>query len=141
MFIAGFISHTAFAGVCEYTPSKMIKSGSPAGIVIGAKSAATGAAVVGAGMKAAGFYALTHSVTGATMLASTASGSSTAGTIGIIGGTGGGVGAVSAIIMSPIFHRSSCNNGCRYCALRRRMPHTHKEIINSTSHWKTFKLF
>lgn len=103
MFIAGFISHTAFAGVCEYTPSKMIKSGLPAGIVIGAKSAVTGAAVVGAGMKAAGFYTLTHSVTGATMLASTASGSSAAGTIGIIGGTGGGVGAVSAIIMSPFF--------------------------------------
>lgn len=103
IFIAGFISHTAFAGVCEYTPSKMIKGSSTTGIVIGAKSAVTGAAVVGAGMKAAGFYTLTHSVTGATMLASTASGSSAAGTIGIIGGTGGGVGAVSAIIMSPLF--------------------------------------
>jgi len=103
IFIAGFISHAAVAGVCEYTPSKMIKSRSPAGFVIGAKTAVTGAAVVGAGMKAAGFYTLTHSVTGATMLASTASGSSAAGTIGIIGGTGSGIGAASAILMSPFF--------------------------------------
>ena len=57
-------------------------------------------AAAGVGMKAAGFYTLKHSVTGATMLASKLAGSSAAGTIGIIAGTGKGIGIVAAGLMS-----------------------------------------
>ncbi|WP_297781384.1 hypothetical protein [uncultured Roseovarius sp.] len=51
--------------------------------------------------KALGFYTLTHSVTGATLLGSTVAGSSAASTIGLIAGSGGGAGAIGAALMSP----------------------------------------
>lgn len=93
------VSFSASAEVCEYTPSKMV-----GGVVTG--SVATGAATTaaaGIGMKAAGFYTLTHAVTGATMLASTAGGVSAAGTVGIMGGTAGAIGTAGAVLMSPFF--------------------------------------
>jgi len=60
---------------------------------------ASGAAA-GVGMKAAGFYTVTHAVTGSTMLASTFGGASGAGTLGIIAGTGKGIGFAAAVLMS-----------------------------------------
>ena len=63
---------------------------------------ASGAAA-GVGMKAAGFYTVTHAVTGSTMLASTLGGASDAGTVGIIGGTAGLIGGTAAVLMSPLF--------------------------------------
>lgn len=91
-------STMASADVCDYRPSKLISSGGAG--VAGTASAAT--ATAGAGMKAAGFYTLTHAASGATMLASTAGGASAAGTVGIMGGTAGAVGTVAAFLMSPI---------------------------------------
>lgn len=87
----------AKAGACDYRPSNLI-----GGLGAGATAATGGAiAAVGAGAKAAGFYTLTHAVTGATMLGSTAGGASAAGTVGIMGGTGGAIGGVAAVIMAP----------------------------------------
>ncbi len=87
----------AHAGPCAYTPSKLIGSG-----VTGASAALAGAtAAIGVGLKAAGFYTITHAVTGATMLASTAGGASAAGTVGIMGGTAGVIGTAGAALMSP----------------------------------------
>lgn len=82
----------AAAGVCDYAPSKLIRA-------VGWLAAGTGMA--GASLKSSGFYTLTHSVTGATMLGSTAAGSSAAGTVGIIEGTAGLVGSAAAALMSP----------------------------------------
>ena len=82
---------------CGYRPSNLI-GGAGAGA---AATAATATAAAGAGAKAAGFYTLTHAVTGATMLGSTAGGASAAGTVGIMGGTAGAVGAVGAFLMAP----------------------------------------
>lgn len=97
IFIAGFMSYPAIADVCDHTPSKLIGFSATGVGAIGA--GATAAA--GIGMKAAGFYTLTHAVTGATMLGSTAAGASAAGTVGIMGGTAGAIGTVSAVLMSP----------------------------------------
>jgi hypothetical protein len=83
---------------CGYRPSNLIGSVG-AGV---AATAGTATAVVGLGAQAAGFYTLTHAVTGATMLGSTAGGVSAAGTVGIMGGTGGVIGTVGAVIMAPI---------------------------------------
>lgn len=60
-----------------------------------------GAALSGTAMNMLGYYTLTHSVTGATMLGSTMAGSSAAGTIGIVAGTGTGGGAAGAALMNP----------------------------------------
>ena len=95
LIATAFVSHAAFADVCDHRPSKLI-----AGKAV--STAAGGTAVAGVGMKAAGFYTLVHSASGATMLASTAAGSSAAGTVGIIGGTAGVVGSVGAFLMSPV---------------------------------------
>ena len=94
-------SGSAFADICDYTPSKIIggKTGAAASSAAATGAAATAAA--GAGLKAAGFYTLTHAVTGATMLGSTAGGASAAGTVGIMGGTAGAVGTVAGALMSP----------------------------------------
>lgn len=51
--------------------------------------------------KALGFYTLSHSVTGATLLGTTVAGSSAASTIGMIAGSGGSAGALGAALMSP----------------------------------------
>lgn len=95
--VASFLSPPAFADVCDYTPSKQIGSGWTKSIAAG--GGATAAA--GIGLKAAGYYTLTHAVTGATMLGSTAAGASAAGTVGIMGGTAGAIGTVGATLMSP----------------------------------------
>lgn len=94
-------SRSAFADICDYTPSKIIggKTGAAASSAAATGAAATAAA--GGGLKAAGFYTLTHAVTGATMLGSTAGGASAAGTVGIMGGTAGAVGTVAGALMSP----------------------------------------
>lgn len=85
------------AGVCDYRPSNLI-----GGLGTGALGATgAGVAAAGVGAKAAGFYTLTHAVTGATMLGSTAGGVSAAGTVGIMGGTAGVVGTVGAVLMAP----------------------------------------
>lgn len=91
------LSQAAIAGVCDHVPSKLIGDGITASVATGAGATA----VAGVGLKAAGFYTLSHAVTGATMLASTAGGASAAGTVGIMGGTAGALGAVGAVLMSP----------------------------------------
>ena len=68
-----------------------------------ATGAGTIGAVSGVALKSAGFYTLSHSVTGATMLASSLGGVSGAGTVGIIGGTAGVIGTGAAILLSPLF--------------------------------------
>lgn len=90
-------SFSALAVPCDYTPSKLIGAG-----VTGAGATLAGAtAAAGAGLKAAGFYTITHAVTGATMLASTVGGASAAGTVGIMGGAAGIIGTAGAVLMSP----------------------------------------
>lgn len=91
------LSQVVVAAVCDHTPSKLIGAGVAGSVATGA--GATAAA--GIGLKAAGFYTLTHAVTGATVLASTAGGVSAAGTVGIMGGTAGAIGTVGAVLMSP----------------------------------------
>lgn len=91
------------AGVCDYRPSLLV--GSPNSLSAAAGTAAgagAGAAAAGIGAKAAGFYTLTHSVTGLTMLGSKAAGSSAAGTVGIISGTSGLIGTTAGFLMSPV---------------------------------------
>ena len=89
--IAAFLPAAAFAGICDYKPSRI---GTLAAAAIG------GAAVAGTGtaMTTAGFYTLVHAGSGLTMLGSTAAGASAAGTVGIIAGTGGVIGTVGAIL-------------------------------------------
>lgn len=95
---AVILPNTASAGACDYRPSQLLgRSGADTAIGAGAAVAATGTA-----MSAAGFYTLTHSVTGLTMLGSTAAGTSAAGTVGIIAGTGGAVGTVGAVLLAPV---------------------------------------
>ncbi|MDB4594198.1 hypothetical protein OAH85_11905, partial [Paracoccaceae bacterium] len=96
--LLSFGSSSAYADVYDYKPSSLI-GGATAGV-----AATAGAGVAGAGVaaNAAGFYTLTHAVTGATMLASTAGGASAAGTVGIMGGTAGAVGTIASIIMAPV---------------------------------------
>lgn len=90
-------AHQALAGVCDYRPSKLL--GKEATTTVAGASGT--AAVTGAGLKAAGFYTLTHATTGATMLGSTAAGASAAGTTGIIAGSAGFLGSAAAVVMSP----------------------------------------
>ena len=58
------------AGVCDYRPSNLLGGLRTGGIA----TAGAGVAAMGVGAKVAGFYTLTHAVTGATMLGSTAGG-------------------------------------------------------------------
>lgn len=82
---------------CDYRPSNLVGSGtSVAAATLGGATATAGLAA-----KSAGFYTLTHAVTGATMLGSTAGGASAAGTVGIMGGTAGTIGTVGSVIMAP----------------------------------------
>jgi hypothetical protein len=95
------ISMTAPAfsdGLCDKRPSKLISS---AGATA---TAATGSAVgsAGAAGTALGLYTLPHSVSGLTMLGSTAGGASAAGTVGIMGGTAGAIGSTAAVVLNPI---------------------------------------
>lgn len=97
--VATLIHEFAVAEICDYTPSNLFGAAASGSLVTGA-GAIAGA---GTGMKAAGFYAFQHAITGAYMLGSTAGGASAAGTVGIMGGTAGAVGTVSAALMSPFF--------------------------------------
>lgn len=92
-----FLSTPVAADVCDYRPSALI-GGVGAGAV---GTAGAGAAAAGIGAKTVGFYTLTHSVSGATMLGSTATGASAAGTVGIIGGSAGVAGTIGSILMAP----------------------------------------
>lgn len=85
------------AAACDYRPSHLIGDGGT-GALVTASAMGAGAGVA---VKAAGFYTLTHAVTGATMLASTAIGPSAAGTVGIMGGTAGVIGGAAAIVTAP----------------------------------------
>ena len=96
-FAVFLLNSPAIADVCDYRPSQLI-GGAGAG-ALGAVGAGTAAA--GLGAQAAGFYTLTHAVTGLTMLGSTAGGASAAGTVGIMGGTAGLVGSIAAVILAP----------------------------------------
>jgi hypothetical protein len=91
--IAMGYSNVAYAKICDYRPSEFVVGATTAaGVAVGAS---------GTALKSAGFYTLVHSITGSTMLASTAGGASGAGTVGIMGGTGGGIGAVAGFLMAP----------------------------------------
>lgn len=96
--LLAFTASPSFAEFCDYRPSQLI--GDSGAGAVGTAGAAT--AVAGTAAQAAGFYTLTHAVTGATMLASTAGGVSAAGTVGIMGGTAGAVGTVGAVLMAPV---------------------------------------
>jgi hypothetical protein len=91
------VSTQAFGDVCDYRPSSLIGGAGASAVGV----AGAGAAAAGVGAQAAGFYTLTHAVTGLTMLGSTAGGASAAGTVGIMGGTAGAVGTIAAVIMAP----------------------------------------
>jgi len=95
--VATLSSQIAIAGICDHRPSKVIGTGLTGSVATG--SGVTAAA--GAGLKAAGFYTITHATSGAAMLGSTAAGTSAAGTVGIMSGTAGAVGTVGAFLMSP----------------------------------------
>jgi hypothetical protein len=97
LLFLGLIAQGSNAAVCDYTPSKLIGGAGTATVATGAGAVAA----AGVGLKAAGFYTITHAVTGATMLASTAGGASAAGTVGIMGGTAGVIGTVGGALMSP----------------------------------------
>lgn len=88
----------ANAGVCDWRASELLGGG---GAVAIGGGALTGSAI-GLAIKGAGFYTLTHAVTGATMVGSTLLGTSAAGTVGIIAGTGGIVGTAVAIATAPV---------------------------------------
>lgn len=90
-------SQLALAGVCAYTPSKLVGAGTAGGVATGAGAAAA----AGVALKAAGVYVITNATTGAVMLGSTAAGASAAGTAGIVAGTAGFVGSTGAVLMSP----------------------------------------
>lgn len=92
-----FSGNMANAGACDYRPSQLI-GGSGAGVVA---TTGLGTAAAGIAAKGAGSYTLTHAITGATMLGSTAGGASAAGTVGIMGGTAGLVGTAAGVLMAP----------------------------------------
>lgn len=97
-FLALSVGSISSAEVCDYRPSELVGVGTTASV----GTAAAGVATVGAVAKVAGFYTLTHAVTGATMLGSTAGGISAAGTVGIMGGTAGVIGTMAAVITAPV---------------------------------------
>jgi hypothetical protein len=79
-------SAPALADVCDYRPSALIN---------GAGAAVKNVDAADLGAKAVSFYTLTHEVTGATMLGTSAAGASAA------GGTSGALGAMAAIVTAP----------------------------------------
>jgi len=91
------VPFAANAGVCDWRASELLGGG---GAVAVGGGAAAGSAI-GLAIKGAGFYTLTHAITGATMVGSTLLGTSAAGTVGIIAGTGGIIGTAVAIITGP----------------------------------------
>lgn len=89
---------TAFAeGLCDERPSRLISA-----TVAATAAAGTTIGTVGATGTAMGFYTLPHSITGLTMLGSTAGGASAAGTVGIMGGTAGVIGTTAGFILNPL---------------------------------------
>lgn len=76
----------ALADVCDYRPSALIS---------GAGAAVKNVDAADLGAKAVSFYTLTHEVTGATMLGTSAAGASVA------GGASGALGAIAAIVTAP----------------------------------------
>ena len=129
-------SSSAYADVSDYQPSSLI-GGATAGV-----AATAGAGVAGAGVaaNAAGFYTLTHAITGATMLGSTAGGASAAGTVGIMGGTAGAIGTIASIIMAPVTIIAGAvigggvaiYEGACYCTVERvEDPEVIKGILNN----------
>lgn len=91
-------SSHAFAGICDYKPSKLVgEAASTAAAAVGGSAAAAGV-----GLQAAGYYTLVHSTSGLVMLGSTAAGASAAGTTGIIAGSAGAGAAIAAILMAPV---------------------------------------
>ncbi|MEC9197052.1 MAG: hypothetical protein VX974_05520 [Pseudomonadota bacterium] len=82
----------ALADVCDYRPSALIS---------GAGAAVKNVDAADLGAKAVSFYTLTHEVTGATMLGTSAAGASVAGGSGLLGGTSGALGAMAAIATAP----------------------------------------
>jgi len=126
----------ASASICDYRPSNLL-GGAGAGAAV-----TTGGAVaaVGVGAKAAGFYTLTHAVTGATMLGSAAGGASAAGTVGIMGGTAGLVGTAASILMAPVTIISGAvigggiavyEGGCYFAVERTTNPEVIDEILQN----------
>lgn len=97
-FLLTIFSTAASADVCDYRLSSLLGNGAAtASVALPAVTSATGVTA-----NALGFYTLTHSVTGATMLGSTLAGTSGAGTVGIVAGTGTGIGATGAALMNPV---------------------------------------
>lgn len=90
-------SQPAYAGVCDYKPSKL------AGEALSTATAAVGGSVAaaGVGLQAAGYYTLVHSTSSLVMLGSTAAGASAAGTAGIIAGSAGAGAVIAGILMAP----------------------------------------
>lgn len=98
LLLAGSLPSAADAQICDYRLSELLGGGGASVVATGGTVVAT----VGPALSAAGFYTLTHSVTGLTMLGSTAGGASAAGTVGIMGGTAGIVGSVVAVLTAPV---------------------------------------
>lgn len=97
LLVSTLVAQPVLAGVCDHRPSKVIGK-----VGTGVAAGGTGTvAAAGLGMKAAGFYTITHATSGAVMLGSTAAGASAAGTTGIIAGTAGFLGTAGAVLMSP----------------------------------------
>lgn len=86
----------AQAGLCDYRVSSWIGAGGATAVM----GASTTIAASDIGLKAAGYYLIPHSTSGAIMIGSTATGSSAAGTVGIIGGTEA-LGWAAAAVTSP----------------------------------------
>lgn len=95
--VASLAASLVNADACDYRPSQLIGGGGAAGTAVGAGTVAA----AGTAAKAAGYYTLVHSTSGAYMLGSTAAGASAAGTAGIVAGTGTGLGAVAAFVTAP----------------------------------------
>ncbi|WP_035026913.1 hypothetical protein [Gemmobacter nectariphilus] len=91
-------SNAIHAGICDYRLSELI--GGKATAAIGTAGGLT--TVAGLGAKAAGYYLIIHSTSGAAMIGSTAAGASAAGTVGIIGGTAGVAGTAFGILTAPV---------------------------------------
>lgn len=85
------VATQASAEFCDYRLSALLT---------GKKAASIGDATSELATKAFGYYTLTNTVTGATMLGSSAAGSSAAGTVATIAGTG--LGAAGAALTNPV---------------------------------------
>lgn len=91
LLAAQVIATEASAELCDYRLSSLLK---------GKSAASVGNATSELASKAVGYYTLTNTVTGATMLGSSAAGGSAAGTIATVAGTG--LGAVGAALTNPV---------------------------------------